>query len=553
MIQIGRIEKETLRHDLLAGLTGAIAGAPQAMGFALVAGISPVYGLYTAIVSTIVAALACSSRFMTVAPTNALALVVFSTLERYTGDHHLEAMFVLTLLVGVFQLAFGLLGLGNLTRFVSNAVMTGFITGAGFLVILGQLPHLTGYEGSGVKGALPRLWDLLSHLNQIHLQTTLVGLSALGIIWYLHHTRLKSWATLIAIVLTTLFVTLANWDGVAVVEDISPIKSGLPALIVPDLGLVPSLLSVAMAMAVLGAVQSAAISSAFREDNGATPKVNRDFVGQGLSNIAGSFFQSMPAGGSIGRTAVNISSGAKTRWANVFGGVFVGAILLILGGLIEQITLAALAGHLVVAASGIIKVENIKLVWRVNWAARLAMVATFVSTFVAPLEYSIYIGVLLSLGLYAYTSAGDVKVVQLVRVGDYRFRESTVPDKLPDNEPIIFDISGNLYFAAVPRLEEILPMPNGSQRPIVILRIRTQEALGSTVIRFLQRYNIQLRACGGRLMLIGVSSNVRAQLERTDMVEEFGKENLFAPDEVIFGATERALAYAHTLLQASQD
>lgn len=138
------------RDDLLAGLTGAVAGAPQAMGFALIAGIEPTYGLYTAVVSTIIGAFFGQSSFMTIGSTNALALVVATTLVNFEGAAQTERLFVLTGLTGIFYLIFGIFRLGFLLRFVSNAVMTGFVTGAGLLIIFGQVRYLTGYNPVGI-------------------------------------------------------------------------------------------------------------------------------------------------------------------------------------------------------------------------------------------------------------------------------------------------------------------------------------------------------------------------------------------------------------------
>lgn len=540
--------RENLLPDILAGATGAVAGAPQAMGFAIIAGVSPIYGLYTAVVATIVGALTTSSTFMTVAPTNALALVVGSVLVNYTGEAQIERLFTLTLLVGLFQLAFGVLRLGRMTRFVSNAVMTGFITGAGTQIILGQLRHLTGYEGTVTGTNLVKFWDWLTHLNHSHVQTTIIGVSAVIIIATLHHTRFKSMATLIAILVTTIFVIGAGWQDVALVRDTGAIPSSLPGLVVPNLDHVPELFFSALALAVLASVQGAALSQNVTESDGTIADPTRDMIGQGLASIASGFFQGMPSGGSLSRTAVNVSAGARTRLANIFAGVLVGAILLALGPMIEQITLAALAGHLVVAAVSLIKLDNLQMVWRVNWTGRLSMVITFLATLFLPLEYSIYLGIGLSLILYVYTSASNIRVVRLVPDGGGHFREAPVPDSLPETEPVILSIAGNLYFAAVQRLEEMLPAPNGSQNAIVILRLRDNQYLGSTGIKFLERYAHQLEVGGGMLLLAGIGSRVQDELTRTGALGRLGSEHVFFANDVLLSATAAALAHADAWL-----
>lgn len=540
--------KKKLVPDLLAGLTGAVAGAPQAMGFALIAGISPIYGLYTAVIATIVAALTGASTYMTVGPTNALALVVGSTLLNYDTAMHLDVLIVLTLLVGVFQLLFGLLHLGTMTRFVSDAVMTGFITGAGLLIILGQLDHLTGYETQG-NSVIGRFSDWLFHLSLLHPQTLVTGLVAMVIIYTLHHTRFRGIATLVAIVLTSIGVAVLGWDEVALVRDMAAIPHGLPDLIVPNFDLMSALLIPALAMAVLASVQSAAITQTVTEPDGSIPSMNRDFAGQGLANIFGAFFQGMPAGGSLSRTAVNVSAGAKTRLANVFAGVFVALILLALGMFIERVTLAALAAHLIVAAVSLLRPERMRVVWNVSISARIAMTTTFVSTLVLPLEYSIYLGIFFSLALYIWTSSQNIAVVRLVPIEDNRYQEVGLPSRLPDGEPVIIAVYGHLYFAAVRRLEYLLPPPHDTQRPVVILRLRHNFYLGSTGIRALRRYAALLRQSGGKLILAGIGETVHEQLRRTGALQDFGTDNIFYADEIVFSATERAVQSAQHWLQ----
>jgi len=527
------------RNDLVAGLTGAVAGAPQAMGFALIAGINPVYGLYTAFVSTIVAAFVGSSALMTVGPTNALSLVVASTLVGVTGEGRVEALFVLTLLTGVFYTLFGVLRLGFLVRFVSNAVMTGFITGAGLLIIFGQVHYLNGYEPEGATTFL-RFLDWALHLHQSDPAVTIIGVGSLVTIWGLGRTRFHNYAVLAAILAASVVVLGFGMDGVPLVRDESVVPDGLPGLIVPNFALVPGYLTAALAMAVLGTVQSAAITGSIPQPDGSRSNISRDLIGMGVGNLAGGFLQGMPACGSLSRTAVNVHTGARTRWANVFGGVFVGAFLLALGAAVERITLAALAAHLVVAAASLIRPEEILMVWRVNWPARAAMVATFVSTLVLPLQYSIYIGVGLSLALYIYTSSERVHAVRLVPTGDGRYRETDIPDTFPASETTIISVDGPVYFAALRRLETILPDPKTSDDSVLILRLRGTQQIGSTGVHLLETYDRELRERGGRLLLSGVSAELRAELERAGFVADIGDENLFTADEVLFAATTRA-------------
>ncbi len=529
------------RDDLIAGLVGAVAGAPQAMGFALIAGVNPIYGLYTALVSTIFGALLGSSTYMTVGPTNALALVVASSLGDLTGGNPAEQVFVLTLLTGGFFLLFAVLRLGFLVRFVSNAVMTGFITGAGLLIVFGQVRHLNGYDPSG-GNALLSFIDWVFHLHLSNPQTVVISVGALVVMIVLQRTPLKNVATLIAIAGASIVTLLLDWQTVALVRDIADVPRGLPAPILPDLSAVPDLTTIAFALAVLGAVQSAAIANVVPEPEGRKSVFGRDLVGMGVGNVVGAVFQGIPACGSLSRTAVNVAAGARTRWANVIAGGFVALILLVLGAAIEVVTLAALGAQLILAAVSLINPHQIRMVWRVGIPARAAMVLTFGSTLILPLEYSIYLGVGLSLLLYLYSSSQDITAVQLVPMDNGSFREQPLPAQLASHETIIISLHGALYFAAARQLTDLLPAASASKGAVVILRLREAHGLGSTALNAITAYHATLRAHDGRVILTGVSSELRATMERAGTLDVIGAEYVFEKTDEVFAATTSAFA-----------
>lgn len=535
--------RKLTRDDVIAGLTGAIASTPQSMAFALIAGVNPMYGLYTAIVATITGAIFGHSSTMTVGTTNALALVVASTLTGLDQAIAIEQLFVLTLLVGIFHLSFGLLRIGSLVRFVSNAVMTGFIAGAALLIIFGQLRYLNGYTPAGDTSLL-RVIDWLQHLHQS--DVTILAASAISAVTMLavRRTQYKTLATLIGIIVTSGIAVLAGWGDVTIVRDIAIIPATVPAPQLPQLRYAADLIPAAFAIAILGAVQSAALLNMLPEKHGQRPRINRDFIGMGIANMAGSLFQTMPACGSLSRTAVNIAAGAQTRWSNVFAGVFVALFLLVFGRLIEYVTLSALGVMLIIAATGLIRPAEIRLVWKSAPAARIAMVITFATALVFPIEYSIYAGVFISLMMYLYASSEQVNVTRLIPIDETRFRVDAVPSRLPDHEVTVLAIQGHLYFAAISRLEKLLPDPWRSQGSVVIIRLRDCDFLASTGIHFFERYEAALRHNGGQLILTGLSHRLYTQLQQ--MPGRFSPVTLFEADDILLEGTRRAYLYAQT-------
>ena len=401
-----QISPNRISTELLAGLSGALIGAPQAMAFALIAGVNPIYGLYTAIVATLVGALFDGHGVMTIAPTNALALVVGSALGTFADGPggELERLFALTALVGVFQLGFGFLRLGRLMRYFDAAVMTGFIGGAGLLIVLNQLPTLTGLAVSG-GNTLSRSVEWLQRVADFAPQTTALGVFALALMLAFWGTRARRFGTLVGLVVVSLAVAALGWEEVALVRDIATLPRHLPTFAWPDWGYWPALAPGALAIAVLGLAQSAALARGLPEDQAQFVKKldsnSQDFLAQGLANLVGGALQCMPAGGSLSRTALLLSAGGRTRWSNVVSALALAGLLLSVASLAEQIALPALAAQLVIAGLRLINWRSIRRFWGSGVAGRAALTVMFVATLVLPLEQSVFLGMAISALLYA--------------------------------------------------------------------------------------------------------------------------------------------------------
>jgi SulP family sulfate permease len=562
------ISSRHLTSDLSVGVVSAIVGIPQGMAYALLAGVNPIYGLYTGIVATAVAGLTTGSQFMNVALTNTVALAVGSALADFSGDVKVEKLFALTLLVGIIQLVFGFARLGDLTRFVSNGVMTGFVAGSAILIIVGQINDLTGYQGTTtgtiaqqIMDAVPALegnkilqaLSMVAHPAHMNLLALLIGVGTIVAIVFLRKTQFKTFSLIIALALASLVANavnlLATQYSVELVGDVSQIPAGLPSFHLPNLieggfGILYS----AIAVAVLAMVQGASASQSVPNPDGEYSDPSRDFIGLGAANITGSFFQCMPASGSFSGTALNVSAGARSRMANVFAGIFTGIIVLLFSGLVERISMSALAGVLIVIGFMAIPSGQIRKVWRTNWSARVTMVVTLGATLSIPVQNAIYLGIVLSLVLYIYTSSRQVRVVQIVKTSDGHYEERPVSAALPDRAVTVLNIYGNLYFGAVGTLEKLLPTAKNSRQSVVILRMRGRESLGSTMYRLLERYTAQVQTRGGRLMLVGIDPYLKQELVQTGVINVIGVDNVFEATSVLAQSTEHAVAVAQAWL-----
>jgi len=547
----------TLVADLIAGLTTGIANIPDAMASAILAGVNPLQGLYAIMIGTPLGALVGSSAFMTIAGTSALAITAGTALADFNDTERAAAVTTLALLTGLIMTLAGLLKLGRLLRFVSNSVVIGFLTGVSINVILSQVSDFTGYS-SDYSNRVMQTINTLLHPGQLDSQTTAIGLLTVLVILLVDRTRLRNFSMLLGMLIGSAAVIYLDWTSVQQVNDVAQIPDTLQIRTIiqlPDLSYAPGLLFDAIAIAIIGLVQGAGVSKAYPNPDGNYPNTSRDFIGQGAANIGAGFFQGMPIGGSVSSTALNISSGAKSRWANIFSGLVVALTILLFSQAVSQVAMPAMAALLIVAGFQSIKRDRIADIWDTGWSPRIVMVFTLVLTLVIPLQWAVFAGVLLTiLAHFFVSSTHEVRLMQLVRMPDGSVKEEPVPEKLTNNAVTMLQIYGNMTFTGAETVEQYLPEALGSERPVVILRLRAQEGIGSTFITVLERYHQQVQAAGGRLMVAGVNSKVKGQLDRTETTSDIlGPENVFVATTTLGASSNAAYEAAERWLVETAD
>jgi SulP family sulfate permease len=547
-------DKKLLSSDLLAGLTFALVNIPQSMAHALLAVVNPVLGLYTLMLAIPVGALFTSSTFMNVSTTSALAVAAGDTLINYPTETRTSALVTLVLLIGIFQVVVGLLRLGWLTRFIPFSVMTGFMTGVAVLIIIGQLGDFTGYY-SEYSGKIAQVADLIINPWSIEWATFAVGLLTIFLVYWLGKTRFAKFALVIALLAasgTAIFLNYFLAANILLVGDIADVPSSLPKFILPDLTLIAALIGPAVAIAIIGLVQGAGVSQTFPNPDGKFSDVSRDFFGQGTANIAAGLFGGIPAGGSSSGTALIVSAGARSRWANIFAGLSVAVVVLLFANQVEKIAMPALAGLVIIAGYQMINVTAIQTVAQTNKVARAVMLVTFASTLLMPLQYAVFLGVAISILLVVLQQSNALRIVEWDVQESGWPEEKPVPEQLESNRVTVLYIYGNLFFAAADIFEKSLPAVEGARRAVVILLLRGYDDVGATVIGVLHRYTEALQANGGKLILAGVSPALRDQLQRTGMLTLIGDENIFPVTQSIGEAGNAALRSAKDWLGESQ-
>lgn len=553
-------DRSLLMSDLIAALTFAVVNVPQAMGHALLATVNPVLGIFTLMVAVPVGAIFNSSVFMNVSSTAALSVAAGVVLLDFPPDRRAEALVVLVLLVGVIQMLAGLFRLGFLVRFVSNAVMTGFLNGVAVLIILGQLRDLTGYS-SAYSNRVAQSLDLLLNIHRIDVQVSVIGFLTLAlIVALLWIKRLQRFAFIIAIAASTLALVvltipaLYSADAFAVVPtvgDIASIPRALPELTLPDPSLFMTLLLPAFSVAVIGLVQGAGVSQGTPNPDGRYPNVSRDFLGQGAANIATSLAGGIPAGGSVSGTALVLSAGGKSRWANIFVGAFVAAIVLLAAPLVELVPMPALAALLIVAGFQGLRIPQALIAWKTGRISTIVMVVTFVATLVVPLQFAVLFGMALSIVLHVFRQSNKVVVTEWVlQPGGFPL-ERPAPRRLPSQQLTVLHVYGSLFFAAARNMEEMLPEVDGATRAVVAINLRGKSEIGSTFVTVLQRYCMALQARNSRLMLVGVDPVVRDQLAKTGILKVIGEDNVFVATPQLGEALNQAVSVANAWLDRS--
>jgi len=527
-------ERKNLRPDFIAGITVAVVLLPQAIAFALIAELPPEMGLYAAVMGGIVGALWGSSNQIHTGPTNAISLLVLSTLLTVTtpGTHEfLVAAGVLAVLAGIFQLLMGLARLGILVNFVSHSVVVGFSAGAGVLIIVKQLRHMFRLD-FGISDFPGTIKNIIINIPDIHLITLVLGLSSIVLILVFRKFKPRWPSSLIVMAAASVAVFLLGLDkeGVLVINELPKHLPPLADLPLLDRNLIAHLSTGALAVAAIGLVETSAISRAIAAQTGQRLNSNQEFVGQGLANIFSGLFSGYPRAGSFSRSAVNFRAGAKTPMAAIFSGGFVCLAMLALAPLASYLPRAALAAVLIITAVGVIDHKEMTRIWKGTRGDTFIMVVTFLGTLFLHIEFAVLAGILLSFGVYIMrTSAPRVYPV----VPDKSFRNLVHDPQRPSCPQLgVINILGDLYFGAASHIEESVheyKTKYPSQR-FLILRMRSVNQCDFTGIHMLESLARTYRELGGDIYLVHIRDHVLKFMKSTHFYEYLGANHFLKGD-----------------------
>lgn len=549
-----RVTRANTRDDAMAGLTGSLIVLPQAVAFATIAGLPPEYGLYAAMTPAIIAALFGSSWHLVSGPTTAISIAVFASVSPYAppgSPEFIGLVLTLTFLTGLFQLALGLARMGVLVNFISHTVVIGFTAGAALLIAGSQIKNFFGVDiprGTPFFKTLELLALQLDSINPYVLAVSLTTL-AVGILTKRYAPKLPY--MIVAMVAGSLFAAGINaYYGMDTtqVHTVGALPSGLPPLSLPDFSFhsLSQMMFPALIITMLALTEAVSISRAIATRSGQNIDGNQEFIGQGLSNIVGSFFSGYAASGSFNRSGVNYAAGARTPLAAVYASLFLVGILLLVAPLAAYLPNAAMAGILFLVAWGLIDRHHIRLLPRISKQETVVLWVTLIGTLI-DLEKGIFFGIALSLALYLYRTSRPTLEVVVPDRDPESFHYNYV-DGQPECPQIkMVRLSGSIFFGAVAHLQQRLQelqeaAPQQKHLLVMASGINFVDLAGA---EFLAETARRYARNGGSLSFYRMKESVAETLRKGGFMQDIGEQNLYPaksrPAETIFPLLDKTV------------
>ncbi len=557
---------QALRRDAIAGLTVAAIAAPQAMAYALIAGVEPRYGLYAAIVVTAVGSIFGSSQFLINGPTNAISLVVFSALAFMSPAAPAEigeAMFLLAVMVGAIQIAIALFKLGDLTRYISESVVLGFMAGAGVLIALSQIGNLFGLvdQGNGRQHLLHRLALTIEFGGPINPRALAIGLgvtvSVVGLRKFVRKYRLPRIDMLCVLILAASVCHAFGWStpdgkGKRPVATVGGLPGGLPEFHLPrfDADWAKEMSGSAAAVALLGLLEALAIAKSLAAQSRQSLDFNRQCLAEGLANLTGGFFQCMPGSGSLTRSAINFQAGAVSRWSGVYSAAATAVIMILFAPLAAYVPKSALAGILLVTAYGLVDWPRLRFALRTSRYDTILVFGTALSAIFLSVEFAILIGVLLSFVMYV-PRAARLHAAELV-IGADRVVRDLMPGEQPCTGVTVFDLEGELFFGASPELEAIFARLHeraAAGTKVIVLRLKRTRNPDMVSMKLFEQFLEDMQKRGVMVLLCGVRKDFSQAMINLQFYHLLPADRIFFEDTGIpFSSTIEAVRHGYELL-----
>ncbi|KAL7147986.1 hypothetical protein ABFS83_06G148400 [Erythranthe nasuta] len=541
--------REYLQPDLMAGITVGVMLVPQSMSYAKLAGLHPIYGLYSGFVPIFIYTIFGSSRQLAIGPVALTSLLVSNVLGNIVDSSeqlYTELAILLALMVGVFECIMGLLRLGWLLRFISHSVISGFTTASAVVIALSQAKYFLGYEIERSSKIIPLAKSIIFGADKFMWQPFVMGSIILAILLTMKHlgkTRkslrfLRAAGPLTAVVLGTTFAKLYHPASISLVGEI---PQGLPKFSIPkEFGYVKSLIPTTVLITGVAILESVGIAKALAAKNGYELDSNQELFGLGVANIVGSFFSIYPTTGSFSRSAVNHESGAKTGLSGLVMGIIMGCALQFMTPLFEYIPQCALAAIVISAVVGLVDYDEATFLWRVDKRDFLLWTITCVVTLFLGIEIGVLVGVGVSLAFVIHESANPHIAILGRLPGTTVYRNlQQYPEAYTYNGLVIVRIDAPIYFANISyikdRLREYELEPDGSigrgpgvtRIHFVILEMAPTTYIDSSAVQALKDLHQEYKSRNIQIAISNPNRDVLVTLTRSGVVDLIGKQWFF--------------------------
>ena len=529
-------KRSWLGGDLFAGLTLGVVLIPQGIAYAIIAGLPPQYGLYTAMIPQLVYAVLGTSRQLAVGPAAMDSLIVaagVSSIATVGSDHFIAVAIALAFLVGLFQFLFGLFQLGFLVNFLSKPVISGFTSGSAIIIALNQFGNLTGIEVERSNQVHLLMTDLFQNIRALHWQSLLIGVLAILVIFVLKYWSKKIPASLVVILLGIFTVFAFDLDGKGV-DILGQIPRGLPSIALPDLdvALFREIVGLALTLALIGFLEAISIAKSIEvkhEYYKVSP--NKELVALGFGNMIGAIFQSYPATGGFARTAINDQSGAKTPLSSIIAALIIALTLVFLTPVFHYLPKSILAGIIIVAAYGLLDFSMPKKLLGYNLRDLIILNSTLLVTVFVGIKEGILFGIILSLAMLIYKSTKPHMAVLGQVPGTHFYRNvNRFDDLVVQDEILIVRFDAQLFFANTNYFKEKLAeftREKGDKLSYLVIDGESLNALDSSAVYTLEEIHNHYTSKGITIVFSGLKGPVRDTLVKSQLMKKIRYDHCF--------------------------
>ncbi len=550
---IRKYKIKDLKYDLMSGVSVAAIALPQNMAYAMILGINPVYGIYTMIVSMLLASIIGNSNYMIVGATEIIVVTMASNISAISSNNPIQIIFLLTFLVGIVQVLLGLAKLGYLVKFVAHPVVVGLATGVGFIVFSSQLINVFGLSKPNTHAPIMQVLYIFRNIREVNQFTIILSIIVIISILLIKKINKSLPSYLLGIVISMLITYLFSWGSN--VPLIDSFDSALPTfnMIDFDTGMILPLLSSALSIALIGFVQTLSVLKLLEDKVDEYFPISKEFISQGIINMICSFFNSFVIAGSFAKTFTNTETGARSRFSQLFGGLATIVIVFSMPPYAKYISKASLSALLILISTHLIDLDEIKEIFRSKDSDTIIFLATFIMAVAAPrLDFAVYFGIIVSIILVLIDSTKvNYSFIDHKNRAENLFYKDTF-ENVKDDDVIVINLSGDIYFHTSEEFKKRLEDSFVEGKEFII-RMRELGTIDMTSLKEIEKFISKVQANDKNVMFCGLDDQKIETLKKHGIIDQVGEDKLFMKNQCIFASTKEAIEEAEKKIKGIEE